>query len=57
MRCITIPEAAELIGVSVSMLYRLCRENKILHVRIGGRVLIDEDEIDEILDSFKRGPR
>lgn len=58
MKCLTINEAAGRIGnISAQLLYKLCREGRVLHVRIAGRVLIDEDDIPEIINSFKVRPK
>lgn len=38
---ISIPEAAKLLGVSVSTAYRLARENRIPVIRIGASVRVN----------------
>jgi len=58
MKCLTIQEAAERIGnISDSFLYRMCREGQVVHVRMCNRVLIDEDDLPDIINSFKVKPK
>jgi excisionase family DNA binding protein len=58
MKCITIAEAAERIGcISVEFLYKLAREEAIPVVRLGRRVLVDEDDVPRIIRQFKVQPK
>lgn len=54
MRCITVAEAAQRIGcISPALIYKLAKNQQIPVVRLGARVLIDEDDIPEIIKQFK----
>jgi excisionase family DNA binding protein len=51
---LTMKEAAERMGISTSLLYTLCRERRIEHIRIGvrgrrGKVLIEPNAVDSFL--------
>ena len=48
---ITIREAAELLGLSESTVYRLARENKIPVVRIGASVRVNRRHLVEWIES------
>jgi len=43
---LTVREFSEYLGISVDLAYKLCRENDVPHVRIGGRILLDKNSID-----------
>lgn len=47
----TAAESAEYVGVSLDMMYQLCRESKIPHFRIGSRILLRRDKLDEWIDT------
>jgi len=44
-----IPEACRAMGISRSMLYRLAAEGKVRLVRIAGRTVVPETEIERIV--------
>jgi excisionase family DNA binding protein len=44
-----VPEACRAIGISPALLYRLASEGKIRLVRIAGRTLVPESEIDRLV--------
>jgi excisionase family DNA binding protein len=46
----TVSEAAPLIGVSESTLYTLVNQRKITHLRIGGKILFRQQDIDDFLN-------
>ena len=47
---LNVPEAARLLRISVSTLYRWVYKKQIQHVKIGSRVLFSEKHILEFLD-------
>ena len=52
-------EAATRLGVSISLVYQLCREMALKHYRIGGRgkrgrILIEESELDRYRAACER---
>lgn len=49
-RCYSIPEAAQLIGIGRSSLYRLAASGELPTITIGGRRLVMADAIDRYLD-------
>ena len=51
MNKFSVAEAAPLIGVSESTLYTLVSQKKITHLRIGGKILFRQQDIDEFLES------
>jgi excisionase family DNA binding protein len=57
---LTAKQAAERIGgVSVSLVYELCRKRRLRHARIGvgrGRIMIPEDAITEFLSASEVKP-
>ena len=50
----SIPEVAELTGLSVSYLYRLSAENKLPVCKIGSRVLVISDDLHIFLREHSR---
>lgn len=51
---LTPQQAAERLGVSRSLIFQLCREQRLTHYRVGGRgkrgrILIDEADLDALL--------
>lgn len=55
---LTPAEAAERVGISLSLIYQLCAEKRLPHYRIGGdgrrgKVLIDEADLDAFLISCR----
>jgi predicted site-specific integrase-resolvase len=44
-----IPDACRALGISPALLYRLASEDKIRLVRIAGRTLVPETEIDRLV--------
>lgn len=58
---LTVRKAAELAGVSMSLIYQLCREGALEHSRVGcpgkrGRVLIDPESLRSYLDGCRQRP-
>lgn len=47
---LTVKEVASYLGVSVDTIYTLVRENKIVHFRIGSRILFKKNAIDDWID-------
>ena len=47
---LTVYEVAEYLGVSVDMVYILVREKRIVHFRIGRRILFKKDAIDKWIE-------
>lgn len=45
----TIEEAAQYIGISKNLMYKLVREKQIRAIRIGRRILFKRDSIDQWL--------
>jgi excisionase family DNA binding protein len=52
---LTIGEAAELLGLSESTVYRLARENKIPVVRIGASVRVNRRQLEEWIEKHTEG--
>lgn len=50
---LSVKEAAELIGVSVTSIYTMVRENEIPHARVRSRILFHR----EVIESWLRGER
>ena len=53
----SVPELAEILGISITTAWNLVRERKIAHHRIGKRVFVTQPQVDELLvknqvDSF-----
>lgn len=48
---LTVPRAAQRIGMSVSYLRAAIRDRRIRFVRIGGRVLIPKSAIDDLISA------
>lgn len=46
-----VKEVAEYLGISVDMIYILCREKRISHFRIGSRILFKKESIDKWIES------
>lgn len=54
----TAKQASEAMGVSVSMIYQLCAENRLPHFRVGatgrrGKVIIEPEGIQRFLESCR----
>lgn len=52
---ITVYETAEYLGLSVDMIYKLVRGNRIPHIRIGRRILFKVESIDQWLSDIEEG--
>jgi len=48
--CITVPEAAEMLGISRNFAYELVRQGKLPVVRFGKRLLIPRRELEKMLE-------
>src|SRR5919202_5513135 len=47
---VTIPQAAQLLGISVSKAYEAARSGQLPTVRVGSRVLISRRRLEELVD-------
>ena len=47
---LTALEVAEYLGVSIDTIYKLCREKKIVHFRIGSRLLFKKAAIENWIE-------
>jgi excisionase family DNA binding protein len=47
---LTIPQAAELLGISVSKVYEAARAGDLPTVKIGARVLVSRRRLEELID-------
>jgi len=54
---ISVTNLSQRLGVSQELLYKMCAECKIAHLRIGSRVLFDPDKISAWLEQRSRGPQ
>ena len=62
MKLLTVKQAAELAGVSDSLVYEWCAENLVVHYRFGkkghrGKVMIDEKDLEAFLASCRQEVR
>nr|WP_077321419.1 helix-turn-helix domain-containing protein [Virgibacillus proomii] len=48
---LTVSETAKYLGVSTDLIYLLVREGKIIHFRLGRRILFKKEEIDKWVQS------
>jgi len=48
---LTVQEVAEYLGVAVDTVYVLVREKRIVHFRIGRRILFKKQAVDEWIES------
>ena len=60
MNLLTPQEAAARLRVSRNLVYRLCQERRLTHVRAGargrrGRILIDEAALTDLVESLRVG--
>lgn len=49
---LTVSEAATYLGVSNDTIYKLCREQRIVHFRIGSRILFKKGKLDEWVEDL-----
>ncbi len=56
-RLISLKDAAKLICVSRSKLYRMVQRREVEHHRIGGTILFSDENIDELLRESKKERR
>ena len=49
-----VREAAEVLGVSRSLIYKLAATREIEHLRIGAKILIERRSLDEYLRAARR---
>jgi excisionase family DNA binding protein len=59
MKLLTVREAAERLGCSEALVYLLCSERRLPHVRLGtgrGTIRIAEDDINEFVKSCRIDP-
>lgn len=57
VRCVTVLIAAELLGISTGLCYRLVHEGQIPSIRLGRRILIPLVALNEMLDRKGEGVR
>lgn len=48
--CVTVPEAAEMLGISRNFAYQLVREGKLPSIRFGKRILIPIAALKKMLE-------
>ena len=48
--CVTVPEAAKMLGISRNFAYQLVREGKLPSVRFGKRILIPIAALEKMLE-------
>lgn len=48
--CITVPEAAEMLGISRNFAYELVKQGKLPVIRFGKRLLIPRAALDKMLE-------
>jgi len=53
---LTIPQAAQLLGISVSKAYDAARTGELPTLRVGSRVLISRHRLEELIDGPRGGP-
>lgn len=54
---VTVTEAAELLGISRGMAYECVRTGELPSVRLGGRILVPRQRLDELLAGGDSGAR
>lgn len=54
-RMLSPQEAADRLGVSVSLVRKIIRQRELQSAKIGRRIVIDEDWLREFIQSRKRG--
>ena len=48
--CVTVPEAAKMLGISRNFAYQLVREGKLPSIRFGKRILIPKAALEKMLE-------
>ena len=48
--CVTVPEAAAMLGISRNFAYQLVREGKLPSIRLGKRILIPRVALEKMLE-------
>ena len=48
--CVTVPEAAEMLGISRNFAYQLVKEGKLPSIRFGKRILIPRAALEKMLE-------
>jgi excisionase family DNA binding protein len=51
--CITVPEAAEMLGISRNFAYELVKQGVIPSIRLGNRIVIPKIALDKKLEEAK----
>ncbi len=49
--CVTVPEAAKMLGISRNFAYQLVREGKLPSIRFGKRILIPIAALEKMLEN------
>jgi excisionase family DNA binding protein len=55
-RGFTVKEACIYLGISRTTLYRLVDQGSITHVNIGGRIVFDRKDLDDLIEKSKAKP-
>ncbi|UXR37486.1 helix-turn-helix domain-containing protein [Staphylococcus simulans] len=50
---LTVKETAKFLRLSDKYTYRLIKENKIPHIRLGGKILVDKESLIEYLHKIE----
>lgn len=53
-RRLSVPEAAEYLGLSERHIRRLVQERRVSHYKVGGRLVFDPHDLDELLNKSRR---
>ncbi|MEN8614664.1 helix-turn-helix domain-containing protein [Dehalogenimonas sp. THU2] len=48
--CLTVPEAAEMLGISRNHAYELVRQNQLPSVKLGNRIVIPKIRLEKFLE-------
>ena len=52
--CVTVPEAAKMLGISRNFAYQLVKEGKLPSIRFGKRILIPRAALEKMLEEGVR---
>lgn len=53
-RRLSVPEAAEYLGLSERHIRRLVQERRVSHYKVGARLVFDPHDLDELLNKSRR---
>ena len=54
---LTVRDAAKMLGVSAPLVYRLAQDGRIPSIKLGGRVLLRRDTVEQLLDDRRASRR